>query len=158
MNLRTVALFGSLALFAPAVAAGATTTPAGVVQAFYQWYSASAGRSGGAFSRLGGARQLLTPSLYALLSRVRPYERTHDEVLDADPFVDAQIEASGMTVGAATVTKNAAVVPVTIRYSKAPAGGHVKVVVVKTAMGWRIDDFIGATGGSLRRTLARNMK
>jgi hypothetical protein len=158
MNIRTTALLGGLAFLATSVAGvTAVTTPAGVVGSFYQWYF-SANVKGRAFNHLSGARKFLTPSLYALLSRVQPYEARHGEVLDADPFIDAQIDAVDMILGNAIVTGTNAVLPVTIRYSKAPSAGHVKVVVVMSSTGWRIDDFVGTTGGSLRKTLAHNMK
>jgi hypothetical protein len=158
MNIRTAAFFGGLAFLAPCVAGvAAATTPGAVVGSFYQWYF-SAGVKGRAFNHLSGARKFLTPSLYALLGRVQPYEALHGEVLDADPFIDAQIDAADMILGNAVVTGTNAVVPVTIRYPKARSGGLVKVTVVKSAIGWRIDDFIGKTGSSLRKTLAHNMK
>jgi hypothetical protein len=157
MNMRRIALSCGVAFLAATVSAGAAApAPAAVVRSFYQWYLSPAAK-GHTFDHLGAARPYFTPSFYALLSRVMPYERVHGEVLEADPFIDAQIEASAVSVGTATVANGSATVPVTVRY-RGSSSGRVRVIVVKTASGWRIDDFIGTTGGSVRKTLAQNMK
>jgi hypothetical protein len=63
-----------------------------------------------------------------------------------------------VNVGAAGISSNRAKVPVTIHYARTSGSGRVTVVVIKTAQGWLIDDFIGGVGGSLRANLAHNMK
>ncbi|HZY98635.1 MAG TPA: hypothetical protein VFE36_03595, partial [Candidatus Baltobacteraceae bacterium] len=80
------------------------------------------------------------------------------EVLEAQPFEDAQIPASSVTVGTATISGSTAKVPVTIHYARTPGNGKVTAVVIKTAQGWLIDDFVGAVGGSLRANLAHDLK
>jgi hypothetical protein len=159
MSLRMMALFCGFAFLAPTVPAeAAASSPAAVVRSFYQWYSSPAAK-GHTFDHLTAARAFLTPSLYALLGRVMPYERSHHgEVLEADPFIDAQIESSSVSVGNATIANSRATVPVTVHYPKDPSGGHVNVIVLQTVAGWRIDDFVGATGGSAKKMLAQNMK
>jgi hypothetical protein len=158
MSMRRIALFCGFAFLAATVsAAAAAPTPTAVVRSFYQWYFSPSAK-GHTFDHLGAAREFFTPSFYALLSRVMPYERLHGEVLEADPFIDAQIEASSVSVGSATITDGSAAVPVTVRYPRSISGGQVKVIVVKTAAGWRIDDFVGTTGGSVKSMLAHNMK
>jgi Protein of unknown function (DUF3828) len=154
MNLRCLALSGALIAGSPVAAASAPATPTAVVKSFYAWVFAP--RS--AWDRLPAAKSFLTPSFYALLASVMPYEqRTHREVLDADPFIDAQIEASGVTVGEATVKGSKATVNVAVHYPKSSAGGRVTVVLLETARGWRIDDLVGARGGSARANLTRAM-
>ncbi len=159
MSIRMIALFCGLAFLAPTAAAGALEPrPAEVVHSFYAWYF-SPSVKGLAFNHLSGARHFMTRSFWALLARVRPYEKVHGEVLEADPFIDAQIEASSVSLGSSFTFNGVATVTVTVHYPKAPSAGHVKVMLVRTAdAGWRIDDIVGATGGSVRKTLAQNMK
>jgi hypothetical protein len=158
MSMRRITLSCGLAFLAATVTAeAAASAPAAVVRSFYQWYLSPAAK-GHTFDHLGAARAYFTPSFYALLSRVMPYERAHGEVLEADPFIDAQIEASAVNVGTAAVANGSATVLVTVRYPGSSSAGHVRVIVVNTAAGWRIDDFIGTTGGSVRKLLAQNMK
>ena len=153
MSIRTIALFCGLAFLAPAVAAGALEPrPAEVVHSFYQWYF-SPSVKGRAFDHLSGARPFLTKPFWALLARVRPYEQLHGPALDADPFVDAQIEASSVSLGSSFTANGVATVTVTVHYPKDPSAGHVKATLVRTDAGWRIDDIVGATGGSVRKTL-----
>lgn len=155
MSFRWIALSGALIAGSSAAAASAPTAPAAVVKSFYAWVFAG---PRAAWDRLPEAKPFLTPSFYALLSNVMPYEeRTHREVLDADPFIDAQIEASGVTVGDAAIDGSKATVRVAVHYPKWPAGNHVTVVLLDTAHGWRIDDLVGARGGSARANLTRAM-
>jgi hypothetical protein len=158
MRFRAIALFCGLMFMAPTVAAGAVEPrPANVVQSFYAWYfSPSVNRR--AFDHLGGARQFMTKPFWELLARVRPYEQVHGAVLDADPFIDAQIEASSVSLGSSFTFNGAATVTVVVHYPKDPSAGHVKVMLVRTVAGWRIDDVAGATGGSVRKALAHTMK
>lgn len=156
MRMRAIALLGVLLLLAPAASGAASlTSPTSVVKSFYAWYFATPSP----WDHLSGARPFFTTSLYELLSRVMPYERrTHGEVLDADPFIDAQIASSGVAVGSESVGGVKAAVVVVVHYPKTSAGDHVQVMLVKTADGWRIDDFVGAVGGSVRTNLERAMK
>ena len=99
MRIRTIALFCGLAFLAPTVAAGALEPrPGEVVHSFYAWYF-SPSVKGLAFNHLSGARHFMTRSFWELLARVRPYEQVHGEVLEADPFIDAQIPASSVSLG-----------------------------------------------------------
>ncbi|HEY1976401.1 MAG TPA: hypothetical protein VGG89_07650 [Candidatus Baltobacteraceae bacterium] len=159
INTRAVALLVSFAFLAPCGSPAATAgTPESVVRAFYNW-DLSVKYPQSYLDHLSGAKPYLTTSLYGLVSQIGPFEqKNHEEVLDAQPFEDAQIPASSATVGVATVSGNSAKVPVAIRYSRAPGAGHVTVVVIKTAQGWLIDDFVGSVGGSLRANLAHNLK
>jgi len=159
IRLRAIALVVGFAFFAPcALPTAAAGTPDAVVRAFYNW-DLSVKYPQSWLDHLGGAQPYLTPSLYGLVSQIGPYERKHGAaVLDAQPFEDAQIPASSVTVGTAVVSGNGAKVPVAIHYAKSSGSGHVTVVVVKTAGRWLIDDFVGAVGGSLRSNLASAMK
>jgi hypothetical protein len=159
MSIRTIVLFCGVAFLAPTAAAGALDArPAEVVHLFYGWYF-SPGVKGRAFNHISRARPFLTRSFGTLLARVHPYEEAHGAVLEADPFIDAQIEASSVTLGSSFTQNGAAMVTVTVHYPKDSSVGHVKVQLIRTAdAGWRIDDIVGATGGSLRKTLEHNLK
>jgi hypothetical protein len=132
-----------------------SAAPGSVVKSFYAWYFSAPSP----WDHLKDARPFLTSSLYSLLGQVISYERrTNDEILDADPFIDAQIASSGVTVGNAITAGAKAVVVVQVRYAKTSLRSRVKVILVKTAEGWRIDDFIGDRGGSVRAHLKKEMK
>ena len=154
-----IALLAGLAFLVPsALPVAAATTPEAVVRAFYDW-DLSVKYPQSWLDHLSGAKPYLTSSLYNLVSQIGPFERKNKaEVLEAQPFEDAQIPASSVNVGAAGISGNRAKVPVTIHYARTTGTGHVTVVVIKTAQGWLIDDFIGGVGGSLRANLAHNMK
>jgi hypothetical protein len=158
-NIRVFALFAALSFLIPCAApVGAATTPEAVVRAFYNW-DLSVKYPQSYLDHLSGAKPYLTPSLYNLVAQIGPFEQKNkEEVLDAQPFEDAQIPASSVKVGLAVISGSNAKVPVTIYYSRSTTGGHVTAVVVKTAQGWLIDDFVGAVGGSLRANLAHNLK
>ena len=157
--IRSIALLAGLAFLAPyAAPVGAATTPEAVVRAFYNW-DLSVKYPQSYLDHLSGAKPYLTPSLYNLVSQIGPFEEKNKvEVLDAQPFEDAQEPASSATVGVAVVSGNSAKVPVAIHYARTPGSGHVTVAVVKTAQGWLIDDFVGAVSGSLRANLVHNLK
>ena len=157
--LRRIALLAGLAFLVPCASpVAAETTPEAVVRAFYNW-DLSVKYPQSWLDHLSGAKPYLTSSLYNLVSQIGPFEQKNKaEVLDAQPFEDAQIPASSVNVGAAGISGNRATVPVTIRYARTTGSGHVTVVVIKTAQGWLINDFIGGVGGSLRANLAHNMK
>ncbi len=139
MSIRTIALFCGLAFLAPTIAAGAPEPrPAAVVQSFYEWYF-SPSVKGRAFTQLIGARRFLTPSFYALLARVPPYEQVHGEVLEADPFIDAQIEASSVSLGSSITNNGIATVTATVHYPKDPSAGHLKIMLVKALCRWLAD-------------------
>jgi DNA-binding winged helix-turn-helix (wHTH) protein/Tfp pilus assembly protein PilF len=138
--------------------ADAASTPESVVRAFYKW-DLSIKYPDTWTSHVSGLKPFMTPSLYKLLGEIGPYEVKHQsELLDADPFIDAQIDASSAKVGVADTSGGSANVPVTIHYANSTDTGRVTVVLLKTANGWLIDDFVGARGGSLRKNLAANMK
>lgn len=157
--LRRIVLLAGLAFLVPCTSpVAAATAPETVVRLFYNW-DLSVKYPQSWLEHLGGAKPYLTASLYNLVSQVGPFEQKNKaEVLDAQPFEDAQIPASSVTVGAPGISGNRAKVPVTIHYARTTGSGHVTVVVIKTAQGWLIDDFVGSVGGSLRANLAHNMK
>jgi hypothetical protein len=160
MITRTTLLLVSLAFLtcAPAPATPAAT-PAGVTNAFYHWYFSVVTTRGGWQAHLAGAKPYLAPSLYASLAQVIALEqRTHDAILDYDPFNDSQIFATSVTVGSAAMTGATAVVPVTIHYPRSSTGGHLKVLLRKSAAGWLIEDFNAQVGGSLSKVLAHALK
>ena len=157
--LRPIAIFAGLTFLVPsALPVAAATTPEAVVRAFYNW-DLSVKYPHSWLDHLSGAKPYLTSSLYNLVGQIGPFEQKNKaEVLEAQPFEDAQIPASSVNVGAAGVSGNRAKVPVTIHYARTTGSGHVTVVVIRTSQGWLIDDFIGGVGGSLRANLAHDMK
>jgi hypothetical protein len=131
---------------APAPAAPAAT-PTGVTNAFYHWYFSVVTTRGGWQAHLAGAKPYLAPSLYTNLAQVIALEqRTHDAILDYDPFNDSQIFATSVTVGTASISGGKALTPVTIHYPRSSTGGHVSVHLVKSAAGWLIEDFDAKVG------------
>ncbi len=146
--LTAFALAGAVATAAPA------QTPAAAASALYAWvfHGHDANRD------LHAIRPVLSARFYGDLTRVFAVEaRTHTLVLDANPFIDAQIEADYATVGTPSVTGSTATVPVKISYKRYPKGNVLTMVEVKTASGWRIDDILDHTGHSTDALIRRNL-
>jgi hypothetical protein len=152
--LRRVALLAGLAFLVPCASpVAAATTPEAVVRAFYNW-DLSVKYPQSWLDHLSGAKPYLPSSLYNLVSKIGPFEQKNKaEVLDAQPFEDAQIPASSVNVGAAGISANRAKVPVTIHYTRTTGSGHMTIVVIKTMQGWLIDDFMVPSVGVCARTL-----
>ncbi|HEV7180581.1 MAG TPA: hypothetical protein VGN11_11975 [Candidatus Baltobacteraceae bacterium] len=84
--------------------------------------------------------------------------REQAEILDFNPFVDAQIEAQSYATGKPSGTGTTVSVPVSLRFAHAQVPGIVHVIVVRGPTGWRIDNFVYPANGDLRRTLQDSLK
>lgn len=134
-----------------AQASGATA----VVNNFYGWYVATHGD----WAKLSGARSYLTPSLYAELEKLVARERREQaQMLDFDPFSGAQAEAASYTTGTAAANGAGSVIPVSIRLSGGNGSSAVRVIVVRSASGWKIDNFVYPGMGDLRSSLKDALK
>jgi hypothetical protein len=78
--------------------------------------------------------------------------------LDSNPFIDAQdSDIKSFTVEVQDVGRARAVATVRFKNEAAINDGPVILTLVKSADGWRIDDFRGDSG-SLRKYLSRKPK
>jgi len=128
-KIRLVMLLTAAILFISGTCAGAQSRDAkSVVNSFYATYT---GRHLN-WLQLSPLRQYLTPSLYSLLQKVATETtNSHEEILDFDPFANAQEEMQSFTVGTGSVNGTSATVPVNIGYRHGPQSGRVSVVVVR---------------------------
>jgi hypothetical protein len=150
MHVFRSAAFVAIMLGATA-AAPQTGSPASVTSALYAWVFHGSGD-------LHAIRPLLTPRFYADLTEAEAVERrTHKLVLDANPFIDAQIQADSATVGAPALSGATARVPVKIVYKRFPSGNVLTIVAVRTSEGWRIDDILDHTGHSTDAEIRHNL-
>lgn len=150
-------LFAGTALLATgmAFAAGQTASPTRTVASFYTWYFANQAN----WTNISGARQYLTPSLYASLAKVLAEEqKEHAAILDFNPFVNAQEEAQSYSTGTPSGSGATRSVPVQLRFAHIKGAGTVRVIVVRAAGGWKIDNFVYPGAGDLRRTLRDALK
>lgn len=153
---RIAVLAIALAFVALGPARAGEPTPAATVHAFYAWYFGALKTRDGWSGHLAGARAYLTPSLYQLLAKtVAVQNAAHAEVLDADPFADAQEHPKSFSVGTPGAGSTVVNVPVTLAF----AGGHgTFVAVVRNGGDWRIDNLLYGSGGNLRATLTQALK
>lgn len=153
-------LAAAILVLAAALPVRAQSTPAtSVVRRLYDWYfAAQAHRPGMWMDDLVHARPYLDPKLYALLRAGVTYDNAHHsaDILDFDPFIAAQIEASSFVVGAPAGTGARVVVPVTLAYRH---GGKnvVRVVVQREGTSYRVYDIEGKDY-ALRSLLTLNLK
>jgi hypothetical protein len=106
------------------------------------------------------ARQVITPGLMKLIDAdaKAAARRGQPPRLDSNPFIDAQdSDIKSFTVEVQDVGRARAVATVRFKNEAAINDGPVSLALVKTADGWRIDDFRGDSG-SLRRYLSRKPK
>ena len=133
-KIRLGMLLATAAFFTSGISATAQTHDAkSVVNSFYATYAGS--RQG--WLHLTPLRQYLTPSLYSLLKKAATIQiQSHEEVLDFDPFANAQEQMQSFTVGNASVNGTTATVPVNIGYGHGPQSGRLRVITVRTSTGW----------------------
>ncbi len=141
----------ALLLAPPAARAQTPRTPAAVVRAFYRFHFAH----DMAFTRAAVRRRerWLTPDLLGLCHAyfAAPSPAGEPPSIDGDPFTDSQEYPSTFRVGAAAVTGDTALVPVTFLWK---AGDRrVVTVVLVTRGGWKIADLRYDSGGTLRGEL-----
>jgi Protein of unknown function (DUF3828) len=145
---------------AAVIPASAQSTPAtNVVRHLYDWYfGAQRHRPGMWMNDLVHARPSLDPALYALLRAGVTYDNDHHsaDILDFDPFVAAQIDASSYAVGPPAGSGDRVVVPVTLTYRH---GGKnvVRVIVQREGTSYRVYDIEGKDY-ALRSLLTMNLK
>jgi hypothetical protein len=147
------ALIGVLVFGCVVAAAAVPDSPASVTTAMYQLVFHGN-------DEMRALRPLMTPRFYGDLTDAYAYEKAQKTlILDANPFIDAQIEAVGYTVRTPHITGATARVPVKIAYKRYPPGHVLTIVLNRTATGWRIDDILDHTGAStdalIRSNLAR---
>jgi hypothetical protein len=149
---RRLAALAVLALPAFGAAQQPAASPAAVVRAFYQFHFAH----DMAFTRAALRRRerWLAPDLLALCRTYFATPSPAGEVpeIDGDPFTDSQEYPSSFRVGAAAVTGDTALVPVTFLWK---AGDRRTVTVVLVLRGgWKIADLRYERGETLRSELA----
>ncbi|HZV77660.1 MAG TPA: DUF3828 domain-containing protein [Candidatus Babeliales bacterium] len=144
------------ALLVSATPPAAPNSPSATVSSFYVWYSKHGQGSAEPWSQpagLVGAKPYLTDGFYRELTAVLAEQtRTHQAILDWDPFVDAQLTASKIQIGAASVRNGVAEVPVAIWYVHGAPPERIKAIVRQDGA-WRIDDITVHDGHSLRAVL-----
>lgn len=157
MKRKLSTLFALTAFLLTCFASGAAQTSGAtqVVNAFYGWYFANQAN----WTNLSGARQFFTPALYAPLEKVIEQEkREQAEILDFNPFVDAQIEAQSYATGTSSGNGATVSVPVSLRFPHSKEPGILHVIVRRGPSGWKIDNFVYPDNGNLRRTLQDALK
>ena len=146
-----------LALLVSAVLpAWATDDPKAFVTAIYQNFIGA----NGILINSPKARQVITPGLMKLIDAdaKAAARRGQPPRLDSNPFIDAQdFDIKSFTVEVQDVGRARAVATVRFKNEAAVNDGPVILALVKTADGWRIDDFRGDSG-SLRKYLSRKPK
>lgn len=126
-----------------------------VVNAFYAWHFANKQD----WTKLSSARQYFTPSLYASLAKVLAIqESAHEEVLDYNPFIHAQIEAQSYTTGRASGSGSTLSVPVNLRFKDSSGVSVIRVIVVQRSGEWKIDNLVYPGYGDLRSALRDALK
>jgi hypothetical protein len=142
--------------FAPAPAQ--SPPPGAVVNELYTWYFAAARRKHPWTRELAEARRFLEPGLYTLLRSAIAYDTAHHsaDIIDVDPFADAQIPATSASLGAPIAETGRVLVPVRLGYGRGTVR-TVRVSVRRTGAAWYVADIIGE-GGSLRDLLVTNFR
>ncbi len=159
MRVRIHPLFTAFVLIAIAVFGGRiayaqTSGAVRVVNAFYTWYLATHGD----WTNISGARAYLTPSLYASLEKLVSKERQEQaQMLDFDPFSGAQAEPASYAIGSSS-NRGTSAVQVRVRLSGGNGSTMVRVIVVHTSSGLKIDNFVYPGMGDLRRALRDALK
>jgi hypothetical protein len=134
----------------------ATDDPKAFVTAIYQNFIGA----NGILIDSPKARQVITPGLMKLIDAdaKAAARRGQPPRLDSNPFIDAQdSDIKSFTVEVQDVGRARAVATVRFKNEAAINDGPVILTLVKSADGWRIDDFRGDSG-SLRKYLSRKPK
>ena len=151
----------AFAVSSPASASNATA-PAratAVVKSFYGWYLVQPNHEWTA--HLSQIKSTFDPSLYAMLETVLHSKANQEEpVMDFDPFVNAQWDATSYLLGAPVVKGAEVWIPVTLN----PAGHpnpKTNLIAVARADGsgrWVIYDFVYDATFNLRGFLRKQLK
>lgn len=134
----------------PVSAIAASSSPTAVVRAAYACV----------FSKTctnAKARAYLTPSFAKDFAEVDALEaRCHCEVIDASPWVDAQVGPATFSVGLGTLDGDHATVPV--HFSGGKAGAYtLRIDLQRTATGWGISDIRQHDGKSTSAMMRQNV-
>ena len=123
---------------APAPDSGAVA----VVRNFYAWDFAQ--RNGDWTTHFDEAQKFFRPSLYALLREALAKQaKTDNVILDFDPFVNAQSNASGYELGTPVVKGSVTLVPVTLTIPHwATPKTHLTMVISHSPDGYAIYDVL----------------
>ena len=136
----------------------ATDDPREFVTAIYQNFVGKDAK--GILINSPEARQAITPGLMKLIDAdaKAAARRREPPRLDSNPFIDAQdSDIKSFTVDVQEVGRARAVATVRFKNEAAINDGPVILALVKSADGWRIDDFRGDSG-SVRKYLSRKPK
>jgi hypothetical protein len=158
MWMRTLALISTLALLGAAAPID-RRSPSVAVSTFYAWHLNHPISNP---VELLAAKPYLTTSLYDDLKNIEHYQRClHAEFVDGDPFSGAQVGIAAYSIGATTIDAGTALVPVQLTFTmpngRRFAGKPITVAVVREADGWRINDVVTASDGSLAASLRKTL-
>lgn len=117
-----------------------------VCKAFYTWYFKAGNKM---WDHLSQVKPLFDASLYGKLQAW--YKSGH---VDFDPFINAQMNATGFSMGAVKFDRDFALIPVTLTIAR---GGKTKVTVAlhRVVDHYEIFNFIYGPDFDLRTTLEK---
>jgi hypothetical protein len=128
---------------------GATPAPTqdsgavAAVRSFYAWDFAQS--NGDWTTHFGRAKKFFRPSLYALLQQALAKQaKTNEVILDFDPFVNAQSNASAYELGTPVDKGSVTLVPVTLTIPHSTTKTHLTMVVSHSPDGYAIYDVLYA--------------
>ncbi|MFY9718895.1 MAG: hypothetical protein WAK16_04555 [Candidatus Cybelea sp.] len=143
--MKVFALALTLAGVLPPVAPGPTADTGAVaaVRSFYAWDFAQS--NGNWTTHFGQAKKFFRPSLYALLQQsLAKQAKTNEVILDFDPFVNAQSNASAYELGTPVDKGSVTLVPVTLTIPHSTSKTHLTMVVSLGPDGYAIYDVLYA--------------
>jgi hypothetical protein len=112
-----------------------------VVRSFYAWDFAQ--RNGDWTTHFDEAKQFFRPSLYALLRQALVKQaKTNDVILDFDPFVNAQSNATGYELGTPVDKGSVTLIPVTLTIPHWTSKTHLTMAVSRSSGGYAIYDVL----------------
>ncbi len=162
MNKQTL-LVACLAFAAssPVLASNATTAPSATaaVKDFYRWYLVQPNHEWTA--HLSQIKSRFDPSLYTLLQTVLHSKANQEEpVMDFDPFVNAQWDATSYVLGTPLLKGAEARIPVILNPAGHPNPKTTLTIVMRAdaSGGWVIYNFIYDATFNLRDFLGKQLK
>ena len=144
-----------LLIAAPIPARSSTADATTVVKKFYDWYLRQPNHEWE--SRFRQVKELFDPGLHANLQTVMQRERSQNgEIMDFDPFVNAQWDAVAYALGTPIAKNNEVNVPVRLTLSARELKTKLTAVLRKDADGnYVIYDVIYPNAKSTLRALLR---
>ncbi|MGP8102100.1 MAG: hypothetical protein ACLQHL_15290 [Candidatus Cybelea sp.] len=145
----------------PAQASNATTVPSAtvVVRNFYGWYLVQPNHEWTA--HLSQIKATFDPNLYTMLQTVLHSKANQEEpIIDFDPFVNAQWDATSYVLGRPVVKGTEVRIPVTLNPAGRPNPKTTLIAILRTdASGrWVIYNFIYDATFNLRDFLRKQLK